>query len=544
MKEAQILVVEDENIVAKDVENRLKNMGYKVPAIAATGEDAIAKVEEHRPDLVLMDIMLRGTMDGVTAAEKIRHQFNVPVIYVTAYSDQSTLDRAKISEPYGYLLKPFEERELHSTIEMALYKHKIEKRLKESEQWLATTLKSIGDAVIATDRNGRVAFMNPVAENLTGWVQGQSLGQDLSEVFNIIDEKTRTHVECPSIRILRERTGYKLPYNVILIAKDGNEVPIDDSASPIVDDKGMIIGTVLAFRDITERKMAERVLRQHAQYLIKRVKELNCLYSIFGIFEKQDVTIPELIRQIIQVIPAAWQYPDETCVRIRVEGNEATSEGFQESPWYLRENILVFDKEIGSIEIFITSEKPEKDEGPFLKEERSLIHAIAMYIGHMIERRRSTEFMKQQSDNMGKLIKAINSTFTLSTILSNDKTPFHQIVSQTLDVIPAAMRFPDVAFARIVLENQEFKTSNYVPSDRMFSAEIIASDEKIGVVEVGYLEQRPSMGNDSPFSDEEKSLILLVALQLGRLVERKRNEEKSRHAVSAVGRDDTEYERR
>ena len=361
MKAAQILVVEDENIVAKDVENRLKNMGYKVPAVSATGEDAIMKAEEHRPDLVLMDIMLKGTMDGVTAAEKIRHQFNIPVIYVTAYSDQSTLDRAKISEPYGYLLKPFEERELHSTIEMALYKHKMEKRLKESEQWLSTTLRSIGDAVIATDRNGRVAFMNPVAENLTGWIQGQSLGQDLGEVFNIIDEKTRTHVECPSVRILRERTGYKLPYNVLLIGKDGNEVPIDDSASPIVDDKGMIIGTVLAFRDITERKMAERVLRQHAHYLIKRVKELNCLYAIFGIFEKQDTPIRDLIRQSIQVMPAAWQYPEETCVRIRIDGEEVISDHFQESPWCLRADMSVFGKKVGSIEGFITSEKPEKD---------------------------------------------------------------------------------------------------------------------------------------------------------------------------------------
>jgi CheY-like chemotaxis protein len=178
MTDAQILVVEDENIVAKDIQNRLKNMGYQAPAICASGEDAIDKVAQLHPDLVLMDIMLKGQIDGIQAAERIRSLFNIPVIYLTAYSDESTLERAKISEPFGYLLKPFEERELHTTIEMALYKHRMEKKLKESEQWLSTTLKSIGDAVIATDRNGRIAFMNPVAENLTGWTQSDAFGHN------------------------------------------------------------------------------------------------------------------------------------------------------------------------------------------------------------------------------------------------------------------------------------------------------------------------------------------------------------------------------
>jgi PAS domain S-box-containing protein len=397
MKEARILVVEDEKIVAKDVENRLKNMGYQVPAVASTGEDAIIRAEEFRPDLVLMDIMLKGAMDGVTAAETIRGRFNIPVIYVTAYSDQNTLDRAKISEPYGYLLKPFEERELHSTIEMALYKHKMEKRIKESEQWLSTTLRSIGDGVIATDRNGHVAFMNPVAESLTCWNQSQALGRDLAEVFNIIDEKTRTHVESPAVRILREHTGYKLPYNVILIGKDGSEIPVDDSAAPIVDEKGAIVGTVIAFRDITERKMAERVLRQHANYLIKRVKELNCLYSIFDAFEKQEMPVSDLLRKCIAVMPAAWQYPEETSVRIRFDNEDVVSDRFQESSWCLRQAMSAFNKNIGCIEVFIASEKPEKDEGPFLKEERSLINAIAMHIGHMIERRRGEEHAGQMT---------------------------------------------------------------------------------------------------------------------------------------------------
>ncbi len=389
--EIQILVVEDEGIVAKDIQNRLTNMGYHVPAVTATGEDAIVKAEEFKPDLVLMDIMLKGTMDGVTAADTIRQKFNIPVIYVTAYSDQNTLDRAKISEPFGYLLKPFEERELHSTIEMALYKHKMELKLRESEQWLSITLKSIGDAVIATDRNGRIAFINPAAEQITGWRRNEVMGRELTDIFNVIDEKTRTHIESPVVKILRERTSYKLPYNTNLIAKDGMEIPVDDSASPIIDDKGNIIGIVLSFRDITERKMAESVLRQHAQYLIKRVKELNCLYDIFHILEKPDGTMKELIDRCMKVVPAAWQYPEETCLRIRVDGDEYISDRFHETPWRQSANIIANNDIIGSIEVYFLSEKPEKDEGPFLKEERNLLDAIALEIGHLSERSRLSE---------------------------------------------------------------------------------------------------------------------------------------------------------
>ncbi|MEW6303883.1 MAG: response regulator [Verrucomicrobiota bacterium] len=127
MSNAQILVVEDEAIVAKDLTNRLVEMGYQVPAVSMTGREAVAKTEETHPDLILMDIRLKGDMDGVDAASEIRRHQDVPVIYLTAYSDQNTLDRAKQTAPYGYVLKPFVERELQTAIEIALYKHQAER---------------------------------------------------------------------------------------------------------------------------------------------------------------------------------------------------------------------------------------------------------------------------------------------------------------------------------------------------------------------------------------------------------------------------------
>ncbi|MEW6469238.1 MAG: response regulator [Bacteroidota bacterium] len=131
-----ILITEDESIVAKDIQHSLKKLGYNVIGICSTGEDAIATVEEKRPDLILMDIMLKGEMSGIDAADQIRARFNIPVIFLTAYADESTLSKAKVTEPYGYIIKPFKEIDLHTSIEMALYKHNKNLDLKKERDFL------------------------------------------------------------------------------------------------------------------------------------------------------------------------------------------------------------------------------------------------------------------------------------------------------------------------------------------------------------------------------------------------------------------------
>jgi len=134
MAKKKILVVEDDNIIGMEIRDRVENLGYDVPAVLSYGEEAIAKVEVLKPDLILMDIQLRGKVDGIQAAEQIRRNYDIPVVYLTAYADDNTLKRAKITEPFGYVIKPFEERDLASTIEMALYKHQIDRKLKQSER--------------------------------------------------------------------------------------------------------------------------------------------------------------------------------------------------------------------------------------------------------------------------------------------------------------------------------------------------------------------------------------------------------------------------
>ena len=135
MAKPKILIVEDESIVAKDIQNSLKNLGYNVPTIVASGEKAIKEVEDSKPDLVLMDIILKGDMDGIEAANIIRENFNVPVIFLTANADDKTVSKARIAEPYGYVIKPFREKELQTTIEMALYKHEKVAEVKKERDY-------------------------------------------------------------------------------------------------------------------------------------------------------------------------------------------------------------------------------------------------------------------------------------------------------------------------------------------------------------------------------------------------------------------------
>ncbi|MCS6865258.1 MAG: response regulator [Gemmataceae bacterium] len=258
----KILIVEDELIIAADIAARLHRLGYTVVGQTDQAQEAVRLVGELHPDLVLMDIRLHGEGDGITAADTIRRQYFVPVVYLTAHADEATLQRAKVTEPFGYVLKPFAERELRTVIEMALYRHAAERRLQESERRFATTLRSIGDAVVATDAAGRVTFLNPVAEQLTGWKLDDAKGKPLSEIFRIVNEETRKPVENPVEKVLATGRIVGLANSTVLISRDGREYPIDDCAAPIHDDAGQVTGVVLVFRDVTEERRREAELLQ------------------------------------------------------------------------------------------------------------------------------------------------------------------------------------------------------------------------------------------------------------------------------------------
>jgi PAS domain S-box-containing protein len=247
MPKIKVLVVEDESLVAKDIHNMLRGQGYEVVGVLSTGEEALRVMPEAKPDLVLMDIVLKGEMDGIAAAERIWEDHSVPVIYLTAYADETTLSRAKITEPFGYILKPFDERELQTTIEMAFFKAKMDKTLREREEWLSTVLRSIGDGVIAADTEGRVTFLNPLAERLTGRERSEVMGRPLAEILPFRLDEVADAVFGQALRTEES----------LLTDKAGQTLPIEQTISPIRGRRHDTKGHVLVFRDITRRKQAE-----------------------------------------------------------------------------------------------------------------------------------------------------------------------------------------------------------------------------------------------------------------------------------------------
>jgi two-component system cell cycle sensor histidine kinase/response regulator CckA len=256
-----ILVVEDERVVARDIQRSLVDLGYQVPATASSAEQAIRLASERCPDLVLMDIRIKGERDGIEAATILRKRFDVPIVYLTAYADEPTVERAKLTQPFGYLMKPVKTYELRSAVEIALFKHEMDKQLRDRERWLATTMRSIGDAIISTDAAGRINYMNPVAEALTGWNAAQAQGRMSEEILRLVrDDRLRTPIENPLQVALDE--GRPLSVDGVLVRAAGQEHFISDSTAPIVGDGGSVLGAVMVFRDVGEQRRLQRQLEQ------------------------------------------------------------------------------------------------------------------------------------------------------------------------------------------------------------------------------------------------------------------------------------------
>jgi PAS domain S-box-containing protein len=250
MQTVRVLIVEDEYILAINLQESLESLGYTVVDIADSAELAIEKSAQLLPNLILMDIRLRGEKDGIQAAEQIWHSLQIPIIYVTGHSDQSTVERATLTFPFGYILKPVREQELYVAIQTALNRY-------EREQFLSSVLRGMGDGVIVVDTQLRVKYMNQVAEALTGWQFDDAKQQILTDVVQLIDEQTLHPVQNPMISsIQREMTVY-LGDRILLLTKDGTMIPVADSATPLRNNNGEITGAVMVFRDDTQRRLLE-----------------------------------------------------------------------------------------------------------------------------------------------------------------------------------------------------------------------------------------------------------------------------------------------
>lgn len=285
MAKTKIFIVEDEKIVAVDIKNTLLHLGYNVCGIALSGEDALKQIKETQPALVLMDIVLEGDMDGIEAAEHVRHRFNIPVIYLTAYADQKTLERAKLTEPFGYIIKPFEEKELYTAIEMALYKHKMESKLKESEEKYHRLIDRLTDIVFTLDKDGNFTYLSPQFEKLSGYPVRILLGHSFTEVV------APEYIESTARLFKQGFSGKKISlYETELLCKDGKRIPVELNVTSILNAEGNPIGRLGVARDITERKQAEEI--QSALHEIANAVNISAnLGELFKLIRNQLSTV-------------------------------------------------------------------------------------------------------------------------------------------------------------------------------------------------------------------------------------------------------------
>jgi PAS domain S-box-containing protein len=269
MKSPRILLVEDERIVALDVQARLQRLGYSVLGIVSTGEEALKAATEGQPDLALVDVRLKGGMDGIEVARHFRERLSVPVIFLTAYADAATVERAKRTEPFGYLIKPFDEKELLTAVELALHNSGIELKLRESEEHYRDLFENASDVIFSLDMAGNFLSVNKAAERVTGYSREVLLQ---SNIVSLLAPAQKTLVE----ELILEPAGGSGPISceVEFFTKDGGTAVLEVSTRLQFKD-GMPSSVQAIARDITERKYAEKRLAEQAEELARSNAELE-----------------------------------------------------------------------------------------------------------------------------------------------------------------------------------------------------------------------------------------------------------------------------
>ena len=274
----KILIVENNNSVAQDLQKRLKNFGYEVVGICTSSDDAMQSIKILSPEMIIMNIRLQRGTDGIKTGELVRLKHDVPVIYMTEFAGQTTLRQAKSTGPFGYIFIPFTDKQIFTTLEIASMRNQFEKEIQEGQKWLTGILNSIADGVVAINEQGQIRYINPVAQSLTGWNQKDAIGKSVREVVTFIDERTQKPIEPWSKHDIAHETGYIPAFEAILLTQKGESTPVEVNVTLIADNGSSSNGLVVAFRDIRKQREAlNEIQRQaeRAQTLVKSAEQLN-----------------------------------------------------------------------------------------------------------------------------------------------------------------------------------------------------------------------------------------------------------------------------
>jgi PAS domain S-box-containing protein len=249
----RLILVEDKSIIAADIQSRLRGTGYDIVGIAATGEDAIAQAGELRPDVVLTDIVLKGEMDGIDAAQQITERFDIPIIFLTAHTDAATVKRATATASYGFLVKPFDALELAATIEMAIHRHGTETKARESDRRIRELTESLSEVIFETDMAGNITFVNHAGLKEFGYTKEQVEGG--MTLYDFVHPDKREEIrESIAQAVIDEPSAW---IAVPGLRRDGSTFPVSVRASLIVRE-GVPVGIRGIALNVTEQKRAEQ----------------------------------------------------------------------------------------------------------------------------------------------------------------------------------------------------------------------------------------------------------------------------------------------
>lgn len=283
MSNKQFMIVEDDSLVAEYIQEQVQQWGYQISNIVSSGENALALLEGTTPDLVLMDIVLPGDLDGIDVAKVIQEKYRIPIIYLTAYSDREKITRASETLPYGYLVKPIDERELQIAIELTLHKAHTDKELTEQKRWAQAVLNSIEDGVVTTDHQGRIRFINPKAVSMLGCKSSAVLSRSVVDVIKF-EKAEHSDLLARAATLSLGKSDFNNEFITgYILSIDAKKLPIEASISMIQSEDNKINGLVFTFRDITLQDNARQQLEKYndelEQEVIKRTKELHDINS-------------------------------------------------------------------------------------------------------------------------------------------------------------------------------------------------------------------------------------------------------------------------
>lgn len=394
---ATILVVEDQRNIRRFIRRVLQDHPYDLIE-AESGEAALPIINDDRYsiDLVLLDLVMPG-MDGFQVLERLRSLPNreaVKVIVLTSLTEVEDRVRAFSAGANEYVTKPVSREELIARIEVQVRLKQAEAAMREREERYRDLFENANDLIQSVNPDGTVLYVN------TAWLK--TLGYSETElpeltVFDVVHPQVRAEYEEVFRKVLAgEQLGI---VETRFVAKDGTIVEVEGKINCSFQD-GKPAATRGIFRDVTERKRAEETIRKQAADLGERLKELHCLYSVSRLAEKPGTSIGELVQSTLTLIPYAWRYPEITCAHAIVEGEEFKTADFEDTAWKQSADITVDGRRVGVLEICYHRAAPEQDEGPFTKEERELIDAIAEELGRFIARRRAEDAIRQLNEEL------------------------------------------------------------------------------------------------------------------------------------------------